>query len=216
MFKIHNDKVYFVAETPDINKVIEIFLPKDDHGTIMDSHEIRVDLCRAVIHMEKKGIRVLKVRNIEDTNKASIDVWHMPEYQEAAESPASDVVDACIESNFDSGATFNLPCKANLKTREVFAIKCGACPNDDDALDELYRIQQKGEYWEAYEGKSLTDAIHEFRWAILKDAIQKRGHEAVADFVGTDISSDAYDRVMDETETQMPNEEFERFWEKYI
>lgn len=76
MFKIHDDKVYFVAETPDINKVIEIFLPKDDRGTIMDSHEIRVDLCRAVIHMEKKGVRVLKVRNIEDTNKASIDIWH--------------------------------------------------------------------------------------------------------------------------------------------
>lgn len=37
MFKIHDDKVYFVAETPDINKVIEIFLPKDDRGTIMDS-----------------------------------------------------------------------------------------------------------------------------------------------------------------------------------
>lgn len=72
MFKIHDDKVYFVAETPNINKVIEIFLPKDDRGTIMDSHEIRVDLCRAVIHMEKKGVRVLKVRNIEDTNKASI------------------------------------------------------------------------------------------------------------------------------------------------
>lgn len=48
MFKIHDDKVYFVAETPNINKVIEIFLPKDDRGTIMDSHEIRVDLvpCR--------------------------------------------------------------------------------------------------------------------------------------------------------------------------
>ena len=92
MFEIYDDKVYFVAETPDINKVIEIFLPKDDRGTIMDSHEIRVDLCRAVIHMEKKGVRVLKVRNIEDTNKASIDIWHMPEYQEAAESPVSDVV----------------------------------------------------------------------------------------------------------------------------
>lgn len=65
MFKIHDDKVYFVAETPNINKVIEIFLPKDDRGTIMDSHEIRVDLCRAVIHMEKKGVRVLKVRNPE-------------------------------------------------------------------------------------------------------------------------------------------------------
>ena len=117
MFKIHDDKVYFVAETPDINKVIEIFLPKDDRGTIMDSHEIRVDLCRAVIHMEKKGVRVLKVRNIEDTNKASIDIWHMPEYQEAAESPVSDVVNACIESCFDSGAMFNLPCKANRKPK---------------------------------------------------------------------------------------------------
>lgn len=48
MFKIYDDKVYFVAETPDINKVVEIFLPKDDRGTIMDSHEIRVDLCRAI------------------------------------------------------------------------------------------------------------------------------------------------------------------------
>ena len=108
MFKIHDDKVYFVAETPNINKVIEIFLPKDDRGTIMDSHEIRVDLCRAVIHMEKKGVRVLKVRNIEDTSKASIDIWHMPEYQEAAESPVSDVVNACNESCFDSGAKFLL------------------------------------------------------------------------------------------------------------
>ena len=27
MFKIYDDKVYFVAETPDINKVIEIFHP---------------------------------------------------------------------------------------------------------------------------------------------------------------------------------------------
>ena len=71
MFKIHDDKVYFVAETPNINKVIEIFLPKDDRGTIMDSHEIRVDLCRAVIHMEKKGVRVLKVRNIEDSDSFS-------------------------------------------------------------------------------------------------------------------------------------------------
>lgn len=134
MFKIHDDKVYFVAETPDINKVIEIFLPKDDRGTIMDSHEIRVDLCRAVIHMEKKGVRVLKVRNIEDTNKASIDIWHMPEYQEAAESPVSDVVNACIESCFDSGAMFNLPCKANRKTHEVFAVECCASPDDDDSF----------------------------------------------------------------------------------
>ena len=188
MFKIHDDKVYFVAETPDINKVIEIFLPKDDRGTIMGSHEIRVDLCRAVIHMEKKGVRVLKVRNIEDTNKASIDIWHMPEYQEAAESPVSDVVNACIESCFDSGAMFNLPCKANRKTHEVFAVECCASPDDDDsfshadveidgqsyplnfvsdimdendadnALDEFYRIQQTGGI-DFYSGELYLNAI---------------------------------------------------------
>lgn len=146
MFKIHDDKVYFVAETPDINKVIEIFLPKDDRGTIMDSHEIRVDLCRAVIHMEKKGVRVLKVRNIEDTNKASIDIWHMPEYQEAAESPVSDVVNACIESCFDSGAMFNLPCKANRKTHEVFAVECCASPDDDDSFSYA-EVKINGKYY---------------------------------------------------------------------
>ena len=86
---------------------------------------------------------------------------------------------------------FNLPCKANRKTHEVFAVECCASPDDDDsfshadveidgqsyplnfvsdimdendvddALDEFYRIQQTGEYWEAHDGKSLTDAIHE-------------------------------------------------------
>lgn len=61
MFKIHNDKVYFVAETPNINKVIEIFLPKDDRGTIMDSHEIRVDLCRAIRKLQHDGYTIMKV-----------------------------------------------------------------------------------------------------------------------------------------------------------
>lgn len=88
-----------------------------------------------------------------------------------------------------------------------------------DNVSELY---MQGYPWETQKGCKdrpighIKDAIHECRWAILKDAIQKRGHEAVADFVGTDISSDTYDRVMDETEAQMPDEEFERFWEKYI
>ena len=61
MFKIYDDKVYFVAETPDINKVIEIFLPKDDRGTIMDSHEIRVDLCRAIRKLQHDGYTIMKV-----------------------------------------------------------------------------------------------------------------------------------------------------------
>ena len=42
------------------------------------------------------------------------------------------------------------------------------------------------------------------------------GHDAVADFIGTDVSSDSYERLLDETEAQMPSEEFEKFWERYI
>lgn len=64
--------------------------------------------------------------------------------------------------------------------------------------------------------KWLNDAIHECRWAILKDALMQRGHDAVADFIGTDVSSDSYERLLDETEAQMPSEEFEKFWERYI
>ena len=59
MFKIYDDKVYFVAETPDINKVIEIFLPKDNRGTIMDSHEIRMDLCRAIRKLQHDGYTIV-------------------------------------------------------------------------------------------------------------------------------------------------------------
>lgn len=156
MFKIHDDKVYFVAETPDINKVIEIFLPKDDRGTIMDSHEIRVDLCRAVIHMEKKGVRVLKVRNIEDTNKASIDIWHMPEYQEAAESPVSDVVNACIESCFDSGAMFN---KTTAPKRVVVLFFCATLSINYQKEKHCASVRI------AYNTKYRTKGIKKHRWS---------------------------------------------------
>lgn len=225
MFKIYDDKVYFVAETPDINKVIEIFLPKDDRGTIMDSHEIRVDLCRAIRKLQHDGYTIMKVYPAMGDRRESIDVLSMPEFIQSAKCPDNDVEEAVVFSYFESGATFQLPCKVNKETHEIFDVTCAAMPCDDDCFSYaevkingkgFYRIQQTGEYWQPDGNKTLDDAIHECRWAILKDAIQKRGHEAVADFVGTDISSDTYDRVMDETEAQMPDEEFERFWEKYI
>lgn len=43
-----------------------------------------------------------------------------------------------------------------------------------------------------------------------------RGRDAVTDFIGTDISSSEFSRVLDETEMVMPDETFEKFWEKYI
>lgn len=55
-----------------------------------------------------------------------------------------------------------------------------------------------------------------FRQNILKDALMQRGRDAVTDFIGTDISSSEFSRVLDETEMVMPDETFEKFWEKYI
>ncbi len=270
MFKIHDDKVYFVAETPNINKVIEIFLPKDDRGTIMDSHEIRVDLCRAIRKLQHDGYTIMKVYPAMGDRRESIDVLSMPEFIQSAKCPDNDVEEAVIFSYFESGATFQLPCKVNKETHEIFDVTCAAMPcdddcfsyaeveingkdypvnfiddilsenNADDALDEFYRIQQTGEYWQPAgnktldnaihecrwailkdalmqrDNKTLDDAVHECRWAILKDTLMQRGHDAVADFIGTDVSSDSYERLLDETEAQMPDEEFERFWEKYI
>ena len=46
MFKIHDDKVYFVAETPDINKVIEIFLP---NGTFVSEDLVPMSLLQSVV-----------------------------------------------------------------------------------------------------------------------------------------------------------------------
>lgn len=35
MFKIHDDKVYFVAETPNINKVIEILIQRKSLAQVL-------------------------------------------------------------------------------------------------------------------------------------------------------------------------------------
>lgn len=249
---------------------LEIFLPKDDRGTIMDSHEIRVDLCRAIRKLQHDGYTIMKVYPAMGDRRESIDVLSMPEFIQSAKCPDNDVEEAVIFSYFESGATFQLPCKVNKETHEIFDVTCAAMPcdddcfsyaeveingkdypvnfiddilsenNADDALDEFYRIQQTGEYWQPAgnktldnaihecrwailkdalmqrDNKTLDDAVHECRWAILKDTLMQRGHDAVADFIGTDVSSDSYERLLDETEAQMPDEEFERFWEKYI
>lgn len=146
MFKIHDDKVYFVAETPDINKVIEIFLPKDDRGTIMNSHEIRVDLCRAIRKLQHDGYTIMKVYPAMGDRRESIDVLSMPEFIQSAKCPDNDVEEAVVFSYFESGATFQLPCKVNKETHEIFDVTCAAMPCDDDCFsgcDWSYKSQKK-------------------------------------------------------------------------
>lgn len=248
MFEICNDKTYFLAETTAKNKTIEITLVKDSHGNLLNEHEIKLDLCRAVLELQRGGYIVTKVRALDYDIENVVDVFHLPEFEEARENPMPDIVSGVITSNFDSGASFHLPCKVNKKTREVFAVEVPAQPCGDDSfknatvnvdgvdrsllnlndivseydsddydgvLDALYHVQAKNDYWEN-EGESLTDLIHKYRWYILKDALMQRGRDAVTDFIGTDISSSEFSRVLDETEMVMPDETFEKFWEMSI
>lgn len=245
MFEICNDKTYFLAETTAKNKTIEITLVKDSHGGLLNEHEIKLDLCRAILELQRGGYIVTKVRALDYDIENVVDVFHLPEFEEARENPMPDIVSGVITSNFDSGASFYLPCKVNKKTREVFAVEVPAQPCDDDSfnnatvnvdgvdrsllnltdivseydsddydgvLDALYHVQAKNDYWEN-DGESLTDLIHKYRWYILKDALMQRGRDAVTDFIGTDISSSEFSRVLDETEMVMPDETFEKFWE---
>lgn len=248
MFEICNDKTYFLAETTAKNKTIEITLVKDSHGNLLNEHEIKLDLCRAVLELQRGGYIVTKVRALDYDIENVVDVFHLPEFEEARENPMPDIVSGVISSNFDSGASFYLPCKVNKKTREVFAVEVPAQPCDDDSfnnatvkvdgvdrrllnltdivseydsddydgvLDALYHVQAKNDYWEN-DGESLTELIHKYRWYILKDALMQRGRDAVTDFIGTDISSSEFSRVLDETEMVMPDETFEKFWEMSI
>lgn len=176
MFKICNDKAYYVVQTTSEDVVVEIYTKKDGRGSDINLHEVHLDLCRAIRKLQHDGYTIMKVYPAMGDRRESIDVLSMPEFIQSAKSP----------------------------------------DNVDDALDEFYRIQQTGEYWQPDGNKTLDDAIHECRWAILKDALMQRGHDAVADFIGTDVSSDSYERLLDETEAQMPSEEFEKFWKKYI
>lgn len=233
MFEICNDKTYFLAETTAKNKTIEITLVKDSHGGLLNEHEIKLDLCRAILELQRGGYIVTKVRALDYDIENVVDVFHLPEFEEARENPMPDIVSGVITSNFDSGASFHLPCKVNKKTHEVFAVEVPAQPCYDDSfrnatvnvdgvdcsllnlndivseydsddydgvLDALYHVQAKNDYWEN-DGESLTGLIHKYRWYILKDALMQRGRDAVTDFIGTDISSSEFSRVLDETET---------------
>ena len=134
MFEICNDKTYFLAETTAKNKTIEITLVKDSHGSLLNEHEIKLDLCRAVLELQRGGYIVTKVRALDYDIENVVDVFHLPEFEEARENPMPDIVSGVITSNFDSGASFHLPCKVNKKTREVFAVEVPAQPCGDDSF----------------------------------------------------------------------------------
>lgn len=48
MFKICNDKTYYVVQTTSEDVVVEIYTKKDGRGSGISLHEMHLDLCRAV------------------------------------------------------------------------------------------------------------------------------------------------------------------------
>ena len=217
MFEICNDKTYFLAETTAKNKTIEITLVKDSHGSLLNEHEIKLDLCRAVLELQRGGYIVTKVRSLDYDIENVVDVFHLPckvnkKTREvfAVEVPAQ----PCDDDSFN-----NATVKVDGVDRRLLNLTDIVSEYDSDdydgVLDALYRVQAKNDYWEN-DGESLTELIHKYRWYILKDALMQRGRDAVTDFIGTDISSSEFSRVLDETEMVMPDETFEQFWEKYI
>ena len=48
MFKICNDKTYYVVQTTSEDVVVEIYTKKDGRGSGISLHEMHLDLCRAI------------------------------------------------------------------------------------------------------------------------------------------------------------------------
>ena len=83
MFEICNGKTCFLAETTAKNKTIEITLVKDSHGSFLNEHEIKLDLCRAILELQRDGYIVTKVRALDYDIENVVDVFHLPEFEEA-------------------------------------------------------------------------------------------------------------------------------------
>lgn len=137
MFKICNDKTYYVVQTTSEDVVVEIYTKKDGRGSGISLHEMHLDLCRAIRKLQHDGYTIMKVYPAMGDRRESIDVLSMPEFIQSAKCPDNDVEEAVVFSYFESGATFQLPCKVNKKTHEIFDVTCAAMPCDDDCFSYL-------------------------------------------------------------------------------
>lgn len=106
---------------------------------------------------------------------------------------------------------------------EILQDNCGM-----DPIEEYLKLKKDGSYWEkTYEGQSLSQCIRFWRWWELKASIEDN-RDAIADFIGAEPDSDAYDKVMDDrtsqaeicemldaAEAKMPERKFMRFFKQY-
>lgn len=80
MFKICNDKTYYVVQTTSEDVVVEIYTKKDGRGSGISLHEMHLDLCRAIRKLQHDGYTIMKVYPAMGDRRESIDVLSMPEF----------------------------------------------------------------------------------------------------------------------------------------
>lgn len=83
MFKICNDKAYYVVQTTSEDVVVEIYTKKDGRGNDINLHEMHLDLCRAIRKLQHDGYTIMKVYPAMGDRRESIDVLSMPELKRA-------------------------------------------------------------------------------------------------------------------------------------
>ena len=74
MFKICNDKTYYVVQTTSEDVVVEIYTKKDGRGSNINLHEMHLDLCRAIRKLQHDGYTIMKVYPAMGDRRESIDV----------------------------------------------------------------------------------------------------------------------------------------------
>ena len=100
MFKICNDKTYYVVQTTSEDVVVEIYTKKDGRGSGISLHEMHLDLCRAIRKLQHDGYTIMKVYPAMGDRRESIDVLSMPEFIQSAKCPDNDVEEAVVLSPF--------------------------------------------------------------------------------------------------------------------
>lgn len=180
-------------------------------------HEYEEDLHNDTVSIIEKdkdnGEIIIKTpRELDDVPDTT--TWSMFDNMEMPKN----IVKAEAQFYFDSGACFHVPCKANLKTREVYDLECSSDPCDDDsfshevveidgveyplrdieeyaennveeALENLKRVRKYNEFWHSFCGNTPEDLIACSKWICLKAALLNAGSIAICDFIGCDSIS---------------------------
>lgn len=95
------------------------------------------------------------------------------------------------------------------------------CSNGEDSISLDHRDAEK--WLKTYVQDSPEDflkVVRQTEWSDLKGCLFIDGYDAVSDFLGYDYNEnedkDVTDNRLDEAYTQMPREEFVRFYRQYV